>query len=94
MLRLGRDKVLAWVRECVAAVPDAALTAADRQAFGAAAAAVLEGSAGMDGGAEGLESALDAVSDLCRRNKRASRAAQLALVPPQLHGALRLDGAA
>lgn len=89
-LRLGRDKALQWVRDCMAAIPDVALTAADRDAFMAAAAAVLAGNAGMDGGCEGIEEALEAVSDLCRRNKRASKAAQAALLPVQLHQALGL----
>lgn len=90
MLRLGREKVLQWLRDCMAALPDVALTAADRDAFMAAAAAVLEGNAGMDGGCEALEDALEGVSDLCRRNRRASRAAQMSLLPAQLHAALRL----
>jgi hypothetical protein len=90
MLRLGRDKALQWVRDCMAAIPDVALTAADRGAFMTAAAAVLAGNAGMDGGCEGIEEALEAVSDLCRRNKRASKAAQAALLPVQLHQALGL----
>jgi hypothetical protein len=37
-----------------------------------------------------LEEALEVVSDLCRRNKRAMKAAQAALLPQQLHGALGL----
>lgn len=90
MLRLCRDKAVQWLRDCIAAIPDVALTAGDRDAFMAAAGAVLGGNAGMDGGCEGLEDALEVVSDLCRRNKRASKAAQAALLPVQLHGALEL----
>jgi hypothetical protein len=74
----------------MAAIPDVSLTAGDRDAFMAAATAVLAGNLGMDGGCEGIEEALEVVSDLCRRNKRASRAAQAALLPQQLHPALGL----
>lgn len=91
MLKLGRDKAVGWQRDCMAAIPDIALTASDRDAYMAAAAAVLAGNAGMDGGCEGLEDALEVVSDLCRRNKRATRGAQVALLPAPLHGVLGLN---
>lgn len=90
LLRLGQDKALQWLRDCMAAIPDVSLTASDRDAFMSAAAAVLAGNAGMDGGCEGIEDALELVSDLCRRNKRASKAAQAALLPVQLHQVLGL----
>lgn len=90
MLKLGQQKALQWLLDCMTAIPDISLTAGDREVFMAAAAAVLGGNAGMDGGCEGLEAALEVVSDLCRRNKRASKAAQAALLPPQLHGSLKL----
>jgi hypothetical protein len=90
MLRLCQDKAVQWLRECMAAIPDVSLTAGDRDAFMTAAAAVLAGNAGMDGGCEGIEEALEVVSDLCRRNKRVSKAAQAALLPVQLHQVLGL----
>ncbi|KAF6259150.1 armadillo-type protein [Scenedesmus sp. NREL 46B-D3] len=91
MLKLaGQKGALQWITECASLIPEVALTAADRQAFLAAAAAVVQGNAGMDGGCPGLEEALEVVSDLCRRNKRAMKAAQTALLPQQLHGALGL----
>uniref|UniRef100_A0A383V7P9 Importin N-terminal domain-containing protein n=1 Tax=Tetradesmus obliquus TaxID=3088 RepID=A0A383V7P9_TETOB len=91
MLKLaGQKGALQWITECATLIPDVALTAGDRQAFLAAAAAVVQGNTGMDGGCPGLEEALEAMSDLCRRNKRAMKAAQCALLPQQLHGALGL----
>jgi transportin-3 len=91
MLKLAGNKgALQWVTDCANQIPEIALTAADRQAFLAAAAAVVQGNAGMDGGCPGLEEALEVVSDLCRRNKRAMKAAQLALLPQQLYASLGL----
>jgi transportin-3 len=92
MLKLaGQKGALQWITECANKIPEIALNAGDRQAFLAAAAAVVQGNTGMDGGCPGLEEALEAVSDLCRRNKRAMKAAQLALIPPQLHAQLGLQ---
>lgn len=93
LLKLAGGKgVLQWLQEAIGVIPDIALTASDKEVFLAAAAAVLQGNAGMDGGCEGLEAALEVVSDLCRRNKRAMKAAQVSLLPPQLHAQLNLLG--
>lgn len=81
----GQGPALSWVSDVVLLIPDVALTTADKQVFIGAAAAVVGGNAGMDGGCEGLEDALVAMADLCRRNKRASRAAQAAVLPPEVH---------
>lgn len=91
MLKLaGQKGVLQWMQDAVLTIPDVALTAADREVFLTAAAAVVQGNAGMDGGCEGLEESLEVLSDLCRRNKRAMKAAQAALLPVQLHATLGL----
>lgn len=93
MLKLaGHKGVMQWVQESIMQIPGLALTSGDKQAFLTAAAATMQGNAGMDGGCEGLEDALEAVSDLCRRNKRAMKAAQAALLPQQLHAQLKLTG--
>eukprot|EP00878_Enallax_costatus_P035599 GHUV01039777.1.p1 GENE.GHUV01039777.1~~GHUV01039777.1.p1 ORF type:complete len:235 (+),score=27.93 GHUV01039777.1:2-706(+) len=91
ILKLAGPKgVMQWIQESVMQIPEFALTNSDKEAFLTAAAAVMQGNAGMDGGCEGLEEALEVVSDLCRRNKRAMKAAQAALLPPQLHAQLSL----
>jgi len=86
----GQGPAFSWISEVVMLIPDVALTAADKQAFIGAAAAVVGGNASMDGGCEGLEDALVAMTDLCRRNKRASRAAQAAVLPPEVHALVGL----
>lgn len=95
LLKLAGQKgvmIMQWTQESVMLIPEVALTAGDKQVFLAAAAAVMQGNTGMDGGCEGLEDALEVVSDLCRRNKRATKAAQVALLPPVLHAQLNLLG--
>lgn len=93
LLKLAGPKgVMQWIQQSVMAVPDVALTPSDKEVFLAAAAEVMQGNAGMDGGCEGLEEALEVVSDLCRRNKRAMKAAQVALLPAVLHAQLNLLG--
>lgn len=76
---------LAWVGEALAALPEDSATAADRQRFMAACQMVVaEGIAVND--EKVLQGAVDELSELCRRNRRAQQAAQRALLPPELHG--------
>jgi hypothetical protein len=78
---------------------DALLAAAAAEAAGAVSGGGVGSSSGGGGGANAaaagggggsLDAALEATSDLCRRSRRASRAAQVALLPAALHVQLGL----
>lgn len=73
----------------VAAIPAVALETSDQQMF-LGVCAVLANAAGSGGDGEQaeFEGALYRLADLCRRNARARVAAQRALLPAELQGAV------
>ena len=79
---------LQWVGEALAAVPDDSATASDKQRFmGACQRVVADGMAVNN--ERMLQQAVDELSELCRRNRRAAQLAQRALLPPELHYVVR-----
>jgi transportin-3 len=85
LLRSRGAGAVQWVTQAVAALPEVALLPADKEAF-LAKASVMAMNVGMETQQSEFQEALDAVADLCRRNKRARVAAQQALLPLGLHG--------
>jgi transportin-3 len=79
---------LQWVGEALAAIPEDAATSADKQRFMSACQAAANGD--VEANSErGLLQAVDELSELCRRNRRAAQLAQRALLPPELHYVVR-----
>uniref|UniRef100_A0A1D2AEU2 Importin N-terminal domain-containing protein n=1 Tax=Auxenochlorella protothecoides TaxID=3075 RepID=A0A1D2AEU2_AUXPR len=71
----------AWVHGALAALPPQTAEPADRERLAAAATAAAGGGAG-EAERRDLHAALAELSDVCRRNRRAQRAAEAALAPP------------
>jgi transportin-3 len=79
---------LQWVAEALAAVPDGTATSTDKQRFMEACQQVVAD--GMAANNERvLQQAVEELSELCRRNRRAAQLAQRALLPAELHYVVR-----
>jgi transportin-3 len=85
VLKVATHSGLGWVGEAVAALPEEAATAADKQRFMAACQAVVEGGMGVDDEPV-LAGAVAELSELCRRTRRVHDAAQRALLPADVRG--------
>lgn len=79
---------LQWIGEALAAIPEEAATSDDKQRFMSAFQAAANGGEGANS-ERGLVQAVDELSELCRRNRRAAQLAQRALLPPELHYVVR-----
>ncbi|KAI7846036.1 hypothetical protein COHA_000403 [Chlorella ohadii] len=88
VLKVTNQNGLQWVGEALAGIPDEAATSADKQRFMTACQQVVAG--GLSQRDERvLQQAVDELSELCRRNRRAAQLAQRALLPPELHYTIR-----
>eukprot|EP00887_Chlorella_sp_A99_P006855 scaffold2.g6855.t1 len=84
VLKVGNQNALQWVAGALGVIPEEAAAAADKQRFMAACQRVVQEGPGVND-FKPLLAAVDELSELCRRNRRAQAAAQRALLPPELH---------
>jgi transportin-3 len=91
ILNVGGITGFEWVVKAVEAVPREAATVEEKRRFLASCqdVAMQGGGASFDDLGGRLLEAVDEFSDVCRRNRRSSQAAQRAFLPPELHYIIR-----
>lgn len=91
ILNVGGITGFEWVVKVVEAVPGEAATVEEKRRFLAPCqdVAMQGGGASFDDLGGSLLEAVDEFSDVCRRNRRSSQAAQRAFLPPELHYIIR-----
>jgi transportin-3 len=84
LIKVTQQQGLQWASQAVAAVPETALSASDRQKLlGVMQVTAIEGPEARNYGE--FEDVIEDLSDSCRRHRRFQDAAQQALLPPPVH---------